>query len=114
MCQQSMRCADQDLKVGQAQTLRNPQTTASASKEHLVCQDKKFLCLNKSAACDGKFDCLPHDTSDELNCKLDLFATKCNVSKAFTDPLLNRYSKLFLKNYYSESCFLCSVEDRSV
>ena len=65
VCQQSMRCADQDLKDDDAGT----QTPTRASADHLVCQDKKFLCINKSAACDGKFDCWANDTSDEQHCK---------------------------------------------
>lgn len=49
VCQQSVKCADEDA-------------------DYFVCKKKKFLCLNTTFICDGKPDCMPHDSSDE-NCK---------------------------------------------
>ena len=66
VCQQSMRCADQDVRIHDDAT----------TKELLVCQDKKFLCLNSSALCNGKFDCWPHDQTDEQNCEFKLLYLK--------------------------------------
>lgn len=52
MCQQSVRCFDDE-----------------ADADYVFCKEKKFLCVDKALVCDGKQDCLSHDTSDELQCK---------------------------------------------
>ena len=61
VCQQSMRCADQDSVQEEEKDEDDDKTQ---------CREKKFLCLNRSALCNGKFECWPHDRTDEQNCKI--------------------------------------------
>ena len=58
-CQQSVKCADgsDDYDV-------------SGNRKGVGCQRRKFVCLNNSVICDGNFDCMPYDDTDEINCKL--------------------------------------------
>jgi len=58
-CQQSVKCADGSENYD-----------VSGNRKGVGCQGKldKFVCLNNSVICDGKFDCMPYDDSDEINC----------------------------------------------
>ena len=58
-CQQLVKCADgsDDYDV-------------SGNRKGVGCQRRKFVCLNNSVICDGNFDCMPYDDTDEINCKL--------------------------------------------